>query len=96
MITEEDIIKAYTRIRTIDSTIPDDILDFIKDASIKQLRISGVSNSKRFERQDLLRAYKAGAIEQKDSNLKNIDVVTLGNLQEDSQVWYERYIGELR
>jgi hypothetical protein len=55
--------------------------------------IYSVSNSKRFERQDLLRAYQAGAIEQKDNDLKSIDVVTLGNLQEDSQVWYERYIG---
>lgn len=70
-----------------------ELVEHIRETTKKQLLISGVSNSKRFERQDLLRAYQAGAIEQKDNNLKSIDVVTLGNLQEDSQVWYERYIG---
>lgn len=43
MITEKDIIDAYTRIRTIDNTISDEVLDFIKDASIKQLLIGSVS-----------------------------------------------------
>lgn len=28
------IIDAYCRIRTIDNTIPDDVLDFMKDASL--------------------------------------------------------------
>ena len=45
MITEKDIIDAYTKIRTIDNTIPDEVLDFIKNASIKQLRIGVVSSS---------------------------------------------------
>ena len=49
MITEVDIIKAYSRIRTIDNTIPDDVLDFMKDASIKQLTLTDVSHSKVFE-----------------------------------------------
>jgi hypothetical protein len=35
---EEDIIKAYCKIRTIDHTIPDDVLDFMKQASIEKLR----------------------------------------------------------
>jgi len=34
---EEDIRNAYVRIRTIDHTIPDDVLDFMKDASISAL-----------------------------------------------------------
>jgi hypothetical protein len=39
---KEDIINAYCRIRTIDNTIPDDILDFMKEASIQAL--SNTSN----------------------------------------------------
>ena len=31
------IIDAYCRIRTIDQTIPDDVLDFMKNASIEKL-----------------------------------------------------------
>lgn len=34
---KEDIINAYCRIRTIDHTIPDDVLDFMKDAAIEKL-----------------------------------------------------------
>lgn len=33
----DEIIKAYCRIRKIDNTIPDDVLDFMKDASLKAL-----------------------------------------------------------
>jgi len=35
---EKDIIDAYVRIRTIDQTIPDDVLDFMKQASIEKLK----------------------------------------------------------
>lgn len=34
---KEDIINAYCRIRTVDHTIPDDVLDFMKDSAIKEL-----------------------------------------------------------
>jgi hypothetical protein len=34
----KDIIDAYTRIRTIDQTIPDDVLDFMKNAAIEALK----------------------------------------------------------
>ena len=34
---KEDIINAYCRIRTIDNTIPDDVLDFMKNAAIEKL-----------------------------------------------------------
>ncbi len=39
-MTEKMIIDAYVRMRTIDQTIPDDVLDFMKDAAIEMLRIS--------------------------------------------------------
>lgn len=37
-MTEKMIRDAYARIRTIDQTIPDDVLDFMKDASIEKLK----------------------------------------------------------
>lgn len=33
-----DILNAYVRIREIDNTIPDDVLDFMKDAAIEKLK----------------------------------------------------------
>ena len=36
-MTKQDIVSAYVRIRTIDQTIPDDVLDFMKDAAIEKL-----------------------------------------------------------
>jgi len=41
-MTEKMIIDAYCRIRTIDNTIPDNVLDFIKDATIEKLRKQAV------------------------------------------------------
>ena len=37
-MTEKMIRDAYVRIRTIDQTIPDEVLDFMKDASIEKLK----------------------------------------------------------
>lgn len=34
---KSDVIDAYCRIRTIDNTIPDDVLDFMKDAAVEKL-----------------------------------------------------------
>jgi hypothetical protein len=31
---KSDIIDAYCRIRTIDNTIPDDVLDFMKQSAL--------------------------------------------------------------
>jgi hypothetical protein len=36
-MTEKDIINAYCLIRTIDQTIPDEVLDFMKEAAIEKL-----------------------------------------------------------
>ena len=35
---EKDIIDAYCRIRKIDNTIPDDVLDFMKIVAIERIR----------------------------------------------------------
>lgn len=37
-MTEKQIIDTYCRIRTIDETIPYDVLDFMKDSAIEKLR----------------------------------------------------------
>lgn len=37
-MTTKDIRDAYVRIRQIDQTIPDEVLDFMKDAAIQQLK----------------------------------------------------------
>lgn len=36
-MTRKDIIDAWARIRKIDSTIPDEVLDFMKKASLEKL-----------------------------------------------------------
>jgi len=41
-MSEEEIRKAYVRIRTIDQTIPDDVLDFMKDCAIEKLHAEPV------------------------------------------------------
>jgi hypothetical protein len=35
---EEDIIAAWVKIRKIDNTIPDEVLDFMKDSAIRKLK----------------------------------------------------------
>jgi hypothetical protein len=37
---KKSIIDAYCRIRTIDNTIPDDVLDFMKDSALAALEHS--------------------------------------------------------
>jgi regulator of replication initiation timing len=61
------------------------------DTLKKQLTLTDVGCSKRFEKQDLLKAYQAGAIEQKSINLDTFDFKKLKELQHDSSEWYERY-----
>ena len=36
-MTTKDITDAWARIRKIDNTIPDEVLDFMKDAAIEKL-----------------------------------------------------------
>jgi hypothetical protein len=37
-MNKTQIIEAYARIRAIDQTIPDDVLDFMKDAALEKLQ----------------------------------------------------------
>jgi hypothetical protein len=47
MTTRKEIIDAYTRIRTIDNTIPDHVLDFMKEASFKLIENNKIVNDTR-------------------------------------------------
>lgn len=40
MITEKSIREAYVHIRTIDQTIPDDVLDFMLKSSINHIKMN--------------------------------------------------------
>lgn len=44
-MTEKMIRDAYCKIRTIDQTIPDDVLDFMKDVSIEKINQINNTNS---------------------------------------------------
>ena len=49
-MTEQMIRDAYIRIRTIDQTIPDDVLDFMKDSAIDALNSKWISVKERMPR----------------------------------------------
>jgi hypothetical protein len=36
-MTKQDIIKAYVRMREVDHTIPSEVLDFMKHASLEKI-----------------------------------------------------------
>ena len=55
-MNQKMIIDAYCKIRTIDQTIPDDVLDFMKDAAIEKLVAERM-----FSKTDMERAFVGGA-----------------------------------
>lgn len=48
---KEEIIKAYCRIREIDNTIPDDVLDFMKEAALEKIKADEIEDALRLSRQ---------------------------------------------
>lgn len=58
---------------------------------VENLAIHGVGNCKLFERQDLLRAYQAGHIENLDECFTPTSMEDLKELLEDAEKWYKRY-----
>lgn len=63
----------------------------IEQLFLKLLPIHDVGNCKRFERQDLLRAYQAGHIENLDECFTPTSMEDLKELLEDAEKWYKRY-----
>ena len=43
IVNKEDVIKAWATIRTENNTIPDDVLNFMKDSSIKIIEEGSIS-----------------------------------------------------
>lgn len=83
---ENDLIGDNKNIEIIDEAIK----KYAELYHKKQLAIYGVVASKRFNKNDLLRAYQAGCLENKD------DCVTFGyddtkELLTDAEKWYKRY-----
>ena len=78
-----------------DNEVSKRLLTEVGDAHriVENLVITDVSNSKLFERQDLLRAYQAGHIENLDECFTPTSMEDLKELLEDAEKWYKRYIG---
>lgn len=56
-MTKEMIINAYCRIRTIDNTIPDDVLDFMKESALDALTKQTGTNPHVMGRSELLKSF---------------------------------------
>jgi hypothetical protein len=78
MINEKSIRDAYARIRTIDQTIPDDVLDFMKDASINQLKKTNTMPIT-----GLYYRYKSASNDTIRDVLKRVKIITKGNIEID-------------
>jgi hypothetical protein len=59
-MTEKMIIDAYCRIRTIDNTIPDDVLDFMKNSAIEKFQNIEQKNKKDYEILSIVKISKDG------------------------------------
>lgn len=49
MITKKDITDAYVFLRTKNNSIPDEVLDFIKDAALEKLKSDKKEYNKGFK-----------------------------------------------
>lgn len=55
-MSKESIIEAYCHIRKTDNTVPDDVLDFMKDSALAAIEVNSLS----LTRDDMLKAYNYG------------------------------------
>lgn len=58
MVTEQEVRKAYVRIREIDNTIPDDVLNLMKDAAIDRIKGRDLNYYSKKEIEAHLETYK--------------------------------------
>tara|TARA_R110000796_G_scaffold4358_1_gene16907 strand:- start:707 stop:997 length:291 start_codon:yes stop_codon:yes gene_type:complete len=63
----------------------------IINAQKEQLILSGVVSSKRFDKNDLLRAYQAGSLENLNKTIVPTSMEDLKELLEYAEKWYKRY-----
>jgi hypothetical protein len=83
-------LKAKDKENKLGKSLQTKLQAFLEVEKLINLPISGVVRSKRFNKNDLLRAYQAGAIENQD------DCVSFGyddlkELLDDANKWYKRY-----
>lgn len=83
----KDIIDAYVRIRTIDHTIPDDVLDFMKESSLKELsRLEGIQKANERAIQNT-----KGLVEWDDLNIKRVECLPKAKWFHDVQYHNARF-----
>ena len=93
-MNKEQLINRHARnLKSLVGTglAQDECQDIIKYAVNEALTLYGVGGSKRFERADLLRAYQAGCLENKDDCV-NFGFDDLKELKQDANKWTDRYI----
>lgn len=82
-MNEQMIRDAYCKMRTIDNTIPDDVLDFMKDSAIEKLGATKEPSEQ--ERQDLVRVKLFLCDYMKDNNvdynIHKIDLIVVDNVK---------------
>jgi hypothetical protein len=83
MLTEE-IVKAYCKIRAIDSTIPDEILDFMRDCAIVKLSTPAQPVPVKPEPKD---ASRNKVMLSNITDQEGIDLVWL-KIWEQFEIWY--------
>lgn len=67
----QDIIDAYTRIRKIDQTIPDEVLDFMKDEAVEALRKQDLPSTLDAAKEMIATLEKTVALRDKEISLQN-------------------------
>lgn len=65
------------------------------ESKVENLTLSGVVRSKRFNKNDLLRAYQAGSLENLDKTITPTSMQDLKELLQDGEKWYKRYTEQL-
>lgn len=90
-MTEKSIIDAYCRIRTIDQTIPDDVLDFMKDSALEKLR--KINKNKGNFKNALIENFNSKALKfiNESFTIEGKTVPTLSTDEEIQKVYNETY-----
>lgn len=98
MITNKDVALKILQVGKAGFTTQEDgykkldeCIALIDKHVSERLNLSGVVRSKRFNKNDLLRAYQAGCLE--NLNQKNVptSMEDLKELLQDGEKWYKRY-----
>ena len=67
-IDKKAILDAWARIRKIDQTIPDEVLDFMKDSALQRIVEPGIWEKRVFLREDGIYEWDQGLFEYRKLN----------------------------